>query len=245
VLKSAQNWQNHAAPRPALIQVAQPAAPVTPPPAQVVENHSIEVDQLRAENERLRSELEKLRRAMALIDPAAKLPQGLSAGVIARQNLWVEPMLGLDRGEAEGVRLNAGVLHRGAVLGRIVSVGGHASSVALLTHRGTSLSARLADCRVEGKLEGAQESNGEKLCRMLIVSRDANPKVGESVVTGGYDGIFPPGYLMGVVTAIRKTGDFQWELTVRPACVDSAVEVVHVLTGAPPEVPWPAVPKKK
>jgi rod shape-determining protein MreC len=244
VLKTTLNWQNRMAPRPALIVIAEPPAPATPA-AQALPSCYVERDAALAELERIKFENQRMAFALKLIDPSAKLPQGIGASVIARQILWQEPVLGLDRGEADGVRLNAGVLHRGAVLGRIVAVGPHASSMALLTHHGMSIAARLAECRVEGVLQGAKEENGERLCRMSIVARDANPKVGENVLTSGYDGAFPPGYLMGVVTAVRRTGDFQWELTVRPACIDSAVEIVHVLTGTGPEVPWPAMPKKK
>jgi rod shape-determining protein MreC len=140
------------------------------------------------------------------------------------------------------VRLHAGVLHRGAVVGRIVAVGPHAASMALLTHRGLCLAARLVNCRVEGMLQGAKDEGGERLCRMAVVSRDLPVKVGEQVVTSGLDGTFPAGLWLGVVTAIKKAGDVQWELSVRPACNANAIESVQVLTTLQPEVSWPAMP---
>lgn len=252
-----------AQPQPALITVA-PAAPPKPPPP--IENCSAERDQLLAERLRMLNEIERLRNALPAPSPlsakdghtaALKLPAGLGADVIARQVLWQEPILALDRGEADGVRLHAGVLNRGAVVGRIVSVGQHASCMALLTHRGMSIAARLADSRVEGVLQGGalstasagadadkKDGEGERLCRMAVVGREANAKVGEVVVTSGYDGAFPPGLWLGVVKSVKKKSDVQWEILVQPACNENAVELVHILTVPLPEVPWPAMPRK-
>ena len=233
------------APRVASIQNLEATSP-DKPVEMPAPNTSAETDYNRARIVQLENELEKLRRTEPFANLSGKIPPGVDANVIIRKILWQEPILGLDRGEADGLRMNAGVLHRGAVLGRIVGIGPHGASLALLTHRGMSIAARLSDCRVEGVLQGAKaEENGERFCHMAIVAREAAPKVGENVVTSGYDGAFPSGLWMGVVTAVRKTGDFQWELTIRPACNDNAVEIVHVLTGSMPEVPWPAAPGVK
>ena len=213
----------------------KPAAPVISPAA---------YDTLLADLERTKSDRDRYKNAMHLSNLPSDPPPGIAASIIERRILWQEPLFAIDKGSADGVVMNSGVLHRGAVIGRVVAVGAHASSIALLTHHGMSIAARLSECRVEGVLQGLKEDNGgERFCRMSIVSREAMPKIGESVVTSGYDGAFPAGLWMGVVTAIKKTADFQYELTVRPACNDNAVEIVEVLKGNTSEVPWPVAPK--
>jgi hypothetical protein len=214
-------------------------------PAVAASADPVEADERLAEIVRLKSELARYKNSETFSNVSTKTPNGIDSSVILRAILWQEPILGIDKGEADGVRMNAGVLHRGAVLGRIVSVSAHASSLALLTHRGLSIAARLSDCRVEGELRGSKDETGERVCVLSIATREAAPKIGENVVTSGYDGAFPPGLWMGVVTAIHKTGDFKWELTVRPACNDNAVEIVHVLVGTLPEVPLPVMPGTK
>ena len=172
-------------------------------------------------------------------------PTGIAARVILRKVLWEEPLLGLDRGEVDGVRLHAGVLHHGVVVGRIVSVGPHASSLALLTHRGICITARLAECRVEGILRGLKDNGGERLCQMIIVGRECSAKVGEHVVTSGLDGVFPPNLWLGVALSVEKIGDMQWAVITRPACVENALETAQVLNNNPPESSWPTMPKGK
>jgi len=253
-------------PQPALIAVsAAPSDATQAKPAPPPEDHSAAIDLLNAECIRLRDRIAQLQNTLPAPSPfnqphkdgrnaALSLPPGLGADVIARKVLWQEPILGLNRGAADGVTLHAGVLHRGAVVGRIISVGPHASCMALLTHRGMSVAARLAESRVEGVLQGGalppvpvQEVKGEeteRLCRMSVVGREVNAKTGEVVVTSGLDGAFPPGLWLGVVAGLKKKGDVQWEIAVRPACNENAVECVHILKVALPEVPWPAMPKK-
>jgi rod shape-determining protein MreC len=202
-------------------------------------------DRLNAEIVRLRETLQRYRAALQLNGAIPDGPTGIEAAVIARKILWQEPLLGLDKGSADGVRPDAGVMHRGAVVGRIVALAPHASSMALLSHRSMSVGARLADSRVEGVLQGQKSAEGsERVCRMLIVAKELKASVGENVVTSGLDGTFPPGLWLGVVMKITRAGDFTWELAVRPACDENRIEGVHVLTVEGPEVPWPKTPKK-
>jgi rod shape-determining protein MreC len=204
-----------------------------------------ETDRLRAEVVRLQSENRLLRNSTPLLETAGDLPAGVGARVISRKILRQDSLLGLKGGEAQGVRLNAGVLYRGAAVGRIVAVGPQASSMALLTHPGMSVGARLADCRIEGSLQGAKAGDGERLCRLQIVGRELSVKRGEHVVTSGLDGAFPPGLWLGDVVDVKKSGDFQWEIGVRPACNENLIENVLVLTGKPLEAPWPKTAEKK
>lgn len=228
-------------PLPASISVLDPKTASEKPAA----NISAEYDRLNAEVVRLREMLQRYSKALQLKDTAPEGPPGIEASVIARKILWQEPLVGLDKGSADGVRPDAGVMHRGAVVGRIVALAPHASSMALLTHRSMSIGARLADSRVEGVLQGQKSGEGsERYCRLLIVAKDLKATVGENVVTSGLDGTFPAGLWLGVVTKITRAGDFNWELTVRPACDENRIESVSVLTVESPEVPWPKAPKK-
>lgn len=200
----------------------------------------VDYDRLSAECVRMRT---VLRHAQSLVPPkdaAVADPIGLDADVIARRVMWQEPLLGIDKGSADGIRSDAGVMHRGAVVGRVVATGPHFSSLALLTDPSMRIGARLVDCRVEGILQGQKAGeSGERYCRLKIVAKDLKAVVGEYVVTSGLDATFPAGLWLGSVVAIHRSGDFQWELIVRPACDENKIESVHVLTGETPEVPWP------
>jgi rod shape-determining protein MreC len=199
------------------------------------------VDWLTNENIFLRDALSRLRQSAALPGVKYEIPRGIKAEVIARKLIWQEPFLALDRGEADGVQLNAGVLHRGAVIGRIVAVAKNASSMALLIHPGLKISARLSECRMEGILRGDRDETGEQLCSLSVIGKEVPARVGEHVITNGYDGAFPVGLWLGDVLEVKKSGDVQWEVIVRPACNENQVESVEIINQKNPEVPWPKV----
>ena len=233
----------HPAPEPALITAANKTVVEIPKTPAGTPALASAVDALTAELVQKQNEIAKLLSESGARDTHAKLPPNIAADVIARQILWQEPVLAINRGEADGVHMHAGVLFRGAVLGRVISVGPHAACVALLTHRGMSITARLSDCRVEGLLQGhalaPKDESEERLCRMSVVGKELNAKPGENIVTSGYDGMFPPGLWLGAVIDSKKKSDVQWEITVRPACNENVIESVQVLLYSPPEVPWP------
>jgi len=212
----------------------QPQVPQAPPSELLTQ-----LEQERSRNAMLMEQLAKIRAR-----PEAPQLPNVPASIFARKDLWQETIYALDKGEAEGVKLNAGVLYGRAVLGRIVSTGSHASCMALLTHKGVSVAARLVDSRHEGVLHGTKETaaeteDGERLCRMIVVGREINVKPGEHIVTSGFDGTFPAGLWLGDALSVKKIGDVQWEVLVRPACNENCIESVYVLTVTSPEVPWP------
>jgi cell shape-determining protein MreC len=226
---------------PALLNVsrtpnAEAAREGTPSAAGAAERDRLlaEVIRLHEENLRLRVMLG------AAAPPAVRAPRGVTATVIAREVLWQDPVLGLDRGSADGVRTGAGVLYRGVAVGRIVSAGPSAACLALLTHRGVRVAARLAECRADGVLQGTRDSGSERLCKLTVIAPDLQARPGEHVVSSGLDGSFPPGCWLGDVIAVEQKGNLEWELTVRPACDAARLEAVYVLTDPPAEVPWPA-----
>jgi rod shape-determining protein MreC len=233
--------------KPALISVPLPQASApTVNETERARSDAERIDLLQAEVIRLRHENNRLLAAVPGATPPAMVHPGLHADVISRRVLWQEPILAINRGTAQGVRVHAGVTYRGAVLGRVTDAGANASTIALITHRGMSVGARLLECRQEGVLQGiAAEEGAERLCRLTVVGRECHAKVGEQVVTSGFDGVFPAGLWLGVVTKVSKMADVQWEVLVRPACDESRVESVQVLTVAAPQVPWPEMPAVK
>jgi len=250
MLNSVRDWKPTQNLRPASMEIPLPQAAT--PAAAPVENQmqlaqfAAEIDRLRIEVIRLQSDNRRLQSAV----PGASVPPmvhpGLHADVISRRVLWQEPILAINRGSNQGVRMHAPVLHRGAVLGRIADIGPGAATVALTTHRGVSVAARLVDCRQEGVLQGMPGVDGaERLCRLQIVGRECLAKEGEQIVTSGFDGTFPAGLWLGTVIKVTKSADIQWEVTVRPACDESRVESVQVLTIDTPAVPWPDMPVVK
>jgi cell shape-determining protein MreC len=209
----------------------------TPP----TERHAVRNAQLRrleSEVARLKDKVNALRgRRRASTDPHGRRLKGTDARIIRRRTFWREPLFGLDRGRAAGVRRHAGVLNQGAVCGRVISVAGRASCMAWLTHPDMRIAARLLNQRITGVLAGQGHQKG--LCILRVVARELDVRPGEEVVTSGMDGSFPAGCLIGRVVSARRTDEMGWELDIRPANAPGAIESLLIVSGPQPAVPWP------
>lgn len=195
---------------------------------------------LRHENRRLQEEL-KVYRAMlnASIAPdTVARPVGVAARIMARETRGHELLIGLDCGTSQGVKCGAGVLFRGAAVGRIVAAGSTASSMAPITHAGLRVSARLAESRHDGVLQGGL-STGTRKCRMKIVGREIQAREGEAVVTSGLEQAFPVGCILGTVAKIERSGEMEWTVEVQPVYDAAHLEAVYVLQLRSVEMPWP------
>ena len=197
-------------------------------------------EELRHENRRLLEELKTYRAMLdagTLPNAAAKLA-GLPARIMARETRGHELLFGLDRGTSQGVKRGAGVLFRGAAVGRIVAAGNEAASMAPITHAGLRVAARLAESRHDGVLQGGM-SAGTRVCRMKIVGREIHAREGEIVVTSGLDQAFPAGCVLGSVIKIERSGEMEWTVEVQPVYDAEQLEAVYVLQPRAVEIPWP------
>lgn len=216
-------------------QGAQPTAPST-------------VDrQLRAEVARLFDENQRLRAQLRASTPAQgmRMPKGLAASIIAREVLWEQTVLGVDRGTLDGVNAGAGVLYQGVAVGRVVATAPRASCFAPLSHPQTRVAVRLTLCRAEGLLQGGVTVDGKPGCLLKIVAADLTARVGEWVVTSGLDGGFPAGCWVGEVASIERRGNLEWAVLVRPACDASLIEAAYLISESPAEMPRPAPARTK
>ncbi len=74
------------------------------------------------------------------------------------------------------------------------------------------------------------EGRGDGDCSIKYVSKRAEVKIGERVVTSGLDGIFPEGLLVGYVSEVRKEeGEMFQLIKVLPAQDLNAIEEVVIL----------------
>ncbi|MCZ7646632.1 MAG: hypothetical protein M5U26_15315 [Planctomycetota bacterium] len=220
-------------------------ASTAPETAAEADAREAEVRRLRAACARLVDENRRLHGQLAGLG-LKREPRGggVLARVLAREGRGAQALWGLDRGAEDGIVPGCGALYDGAAIGRVVSTAPRASCLAPLTHPGIRLAARLLEARAEGVLRGVEDADGTPRCVLSIVAARLEAREGESVVSAGVERAFPPGCLLGAVTAIRKIGEMEWELDVRPVLAGMAVEAVAVYVPAAVDVPWPE-PRKK
>jgi rod shape-determining protein MreC len=136
----------------------------------------------------------------------------------------------IDKGTREGLRTDMAVIAPAGVVGRVVAPGGRAAKVQLLIDRNAAAGALIERSRAQGVVIGS----GDDRLRLEYVSEAADVVVGDLVVTSGIDGIYPKGFIIGVVEVVEKNGPAFKRITVKPAVNFSALEeVLVVMTPTP------------
>lgn len=138
----------------------------------------------------------------------------------------------IDRGSPDGVRTNMAVLTTdGALVGRIVSVGLTRSQVVLLGDPNCRVAARVESETPYTGVIGPSGPLDNEFVDMGYLSKNADLKPGQKVVTSGDGGVFPPNILIGQVVDSHSVEYGLAEVArVKLAANLSAIEEVWVKT---------------
>lgn len=149
-----------------------------------------------------------------------------AAEVFARDpSNWFH-ILWINKGSDAGVEKDMVAVTPLGPVGRVHRVFDDGASLILLTDVNSAIAVRLQSTRERGILEG----RGDGTCSLKYISKKAEVKAGENVVTSGLDGIFPEGLLVGHVSEVRKEeGEMFQVINVIPAQDLNTVEEVVIL----------------
>ena len=148
--------------------------------------------QLLEENARLRS-----RAGSPSAVQIAKRSQFTAAEVIRstwtqNQNYFI-----LDKGKEQGAAAGQGVTSNGAAIGKIIeTTDGYSLGIPLI-HNQIDWSARIGETGAIGRLKWDGEDR--TLGTLFDIPRSAAFSPGDSVITTGFQGVFPPNLLFGIV----------------------------------------------
>jgi rod shape-determining protein MreC len=203
-----------------------------------------------AENRRLREQVRSLEtelqlrsfkaqesvRLRELLELRQSVPlDTLAALVVGRDGVPWFRTITLDKGEQDGVKLDAAVISATGVVGRVFAVGPHAARVQVLLDRDSGIAALVERSRVSGVVSGqvaGNESGSEDLV-LKYVSERADVTVGDLVVTSGLDRIYPKGLVIGRVRFVGQVTGLFRDVRVEPSARFERLEEVLVVRVPP------------
>ena len=187
---------------------------------------------LELELEQTRSLAEEAGRLRELLALKAALPfETLPAEVLSRDGVpWFRGIT-IDKGDVDGVRLQAPVISPSGVVGRVVKLGGRAARVQLLLDRDAGIGALIERTRVTGVCAGQVgfEDQGTTDLVMRYVPALAEVAVGDRVLSSGLDRIYPKGLVVGRVRAVGPPSGLFREVIVTPTARFDQLEQVLVM----------------
>ena len=191
---------------------------------QELQTMQIRLQQERAEAQRT----DNLRQLLELRDRANL--DTVAAEVIAGAASIDFRTVTIDKGSSDHLATDMAVISPAGVVGRVILPTPRASKVQLLIDRNAAAGALIERTRVQGVVVGI----GDGMMRMQYVPGTADVKTGDLVVTSGIDGIYPKGFVIGMIDhADRGVGAYH-EIVIRPAVDFSRLEEVLIVRTPPP-----------
>lgn len=158
-----------------------------------------EIAKLEGENTQLKEKSLRANRLQRLLDfREHQNLDTIAASVIGRKpTQWFETII-INKGQADGVEMDMGVIVPQGVVGKVIHASTHFSQVLLASDRNSAISARVQRTREEGIVQGID--NG--LARLKYFPHDAAVEVGDLLLTSGLEGSFSTGIKIGRVEQI-------------------------------------------
>jgi rod shape-determining protein MreC len=150
-------------------------------------------------------------------------PAKVVSNTVTLQNNY----LTIERGLAQGVKKDMGVIGPNGIVGTVVDVSDNYAVVMSLLHRQSRVSAKM---KKSGEV-GIIQWDGENpfFVTMTNVPKSLPVVKGDTVVTSQYSYLFPQGIMVGTVSSIveDKTSNF-YTLRIRPSTNFNTIEYVTV-----------------
>jgi len=195
-----------------------------------------EIETLHGEVYRLQEEEARARRLRGMLrfKKAASL-QLTAAEVIGRETgPWSDTLM-INKGAADGVKVNQGVITPRGVVGKVIKLFSHNAQVLLMTDTKSAIAAIVQRTREEGIVHGLGNS-GAHIKYLPPVAKVAE---GDVLITSGMEGSFSKGLRIGRIKAVEVLDDdFFLRVIVTPELSFSNLEEVFVLTlpsDSPPD----------
>jgi len=193
-------------------------------------------DSLAAENARLRNQL----KSSFYVDSVTKHKvvdtiykqqyEYIVAKVINNSINSPKNYITINKGSQQGVAVGDGVMCNLGIVGKVINVSAHFAVVQSLLHKDSRFSAILANNKELGYIEWGDDLDPHKGL-LNDVSNNAQPKIGEQVVTSGHS-LFPEGIPIGKISNLHtKAGGFSLNMEVTLAVDFSKLEYVNVVSN--------------
>lgn len=154
--------------------------------------------------------------------------QVLKANVIKNSLTKANNYMTLDKGEADGIRPDMGVVDANGVVGIVYKTSKHYSLVLPLLNSKSSISCKIVGSNYFGFLKW--EGDDSQFAYLKDLPRHAEFNLGDTVVTSGYSAVFPSGILVGVIDDMRDSHDgLSYLLKVKLATDFGKVSDVRVI----------------
>lgn len=151
------------------------------------------------------------------------------ARVIANSLRFSQNYLTLNKGSKHGIKPGMGVFNSEGVVGRVKSVSENYSVAFSLLNTGLMISSKIKSSEVLSSVQWDGANSSE--AKLLYVPRHVTTQAGDSVITSGFNAVFPEGILIGIISKVEpdKKDPNYLDLTVKLSTDFSRLTYVYLV----------------
>ncbi len=151
------------------------------------------------------------------------------ARVIANSLRFSQNYLTLNKGSKHGIKPGMGVFNSEGVVGRVKSVSENYAVAFSLLNTGLMISSKIKSSEVLSSVQWDGSNSSE--AKLLYVPRHVTAQAGDSVITSGFNAVFPEGILIGVISKVEpdKKDPNYLDLTVKLSTNFSKLTYVYLV----------------
>ena len=127
------------------------------------------------------------------------------ARIVSNSLRFSQNHLTINKGEKDGIKPGMGVFNQEGVVGRVKTVSENYAVVISLLNTGLLVSSKIKSKGEFGTINW--DGKNSRQAKMLYIPRHVDAQVGDTIVTSGFNAVFPEGIPIGIISSINQTGD--------------------------------------
>jgi len=136
--------------------------------------------------------------------------------------------LTLNKGRKHGVKEGMGVFNEEGIIGRVKGVSENFASVLSLLHTEVLVSSKIKSTDVFGSAKW--DGKDPKMAKLIYVPRHVDIEKGDTIVTSGYNSIFPEGIHVGIVEEVAPGEETNYlDITIKLAADFTKLTYVYLV----------------
>ncbi|MBA4144549.1 MAG: rod shape-determining protein MreC [Cytophaga sp.] len=192
-------------------------------------------DELAAENALLRGKLEQRNQSLYALEvmkikdiPVSNGYDYVSAKVVNNSVSLFKNYITINKGKNVGLEPGMAVISPAGAIGKVKSVSEHYAVLISLLNVDEQVSSVIKRTQHFGTVQW--EGSDPRVVGLKYIPRHVTPAVGDTVVTSGYNAVFPEGVFVGVIKEVNlKEEALFWDIKVELAQDFSKLAFVHVV----------------
>ena len=172
-------------------------------------------EELARENARLKMELQQISQSMYPLDRSRLEDlqylnqfEYTPAKVINNSTRRFTNFITIDRGEKDGIEPDMAVINADGVVGKVKSVSDRFSVITSILHTDMRVSSKIK--RTGDLCTTLWDGTDPYVASLAFVPRHVKPMVGDTIVTSGFNAIFPENIPVGIISNVTLLDNSPW-----------------------------------